>query len=69
MGQAHPIRPPRSRILVAGCTRSWAIDRIRRGYAPKGSIWYPGSFDRRPELGDLFAPDPDWRPPNLKRKE
>lgn len=64
MPGTHPVRPPRSRIIIAGCTRAWALDRVARGYAPKGSIWFAGAPGRRAHLGDLYEPDPDWNPPD-----
>lgn len=57
----YAVAKPRSAILTSGCTRSWARDHVARGYFPRGSIWFPGSVRGRPDLGDLFAPDPDWR--------
>lgn len=62
----YTYRQPRSKILLSECTSAWARDQVRRGAFPKGSIWVPGSTtgqDARPDLGDLFAPDPLWKPP------
>jgi len=58
-------RQPRSRVLLAECTKEWAREQVRRGMYPKGSIWVPGPCEgpgANPGLGDLFGPDPTWKP-------
>lgn len=61
----YGMRQPRSPVLVAECTKSWAWQQIQAGAYPKGAIWYPGCCEgagARPDIGDLFGPDPNWKP-------
>lgn len=64
-GRAYAIRAPRSAILKDGCTREWARERVSRGEFPKGSIWFPGAYRDNAAFGDLYAPDPNWKPGTL----
>lgn len=60
----YTIRQPRSAILAQECTRSWARTQVERGAFPRQSIWYPGCCEgatARPDIGDLFGPDPTWK--------
>lgn len=61
-------RQPRSQVVLAECTKAFAFGRIASGAYPKGCIWVPGPCsgrDARPEVGDLFGPDPAWTAPFL----
>lgn len=62
----YTVKQPRSRILIAECTKEWARAQVKAGAYPRGSIWYPGCCvggEARPEIGDLFAPDDTWKRP------
>lgn len=61
-GQIYYYRQPASRIIERKCTKGYAFGLIDRGIHPRGSIWCPGPLDDRPDIGDLFGPDPSWRP-------
>lgn len=58
-------RQPRSDVILRECTKSFAREQVKRGIHPKGSIWIPGCCEgshAQPEVGDLFGPDPTWKP-------
>lgn len=55
-------KPPRSAIREHGITKERAFNLIDIGVHPRGCIWCPGSLNDRPEIGDLFGPDPAWQP-------
>lgn len=55
-------RKPNSRLLERNVTKEYAFRLIDQGVHPRGSIWCPGPLDQRPDIGDLFAPDLDWKP-------
>jgi hypothetical protein len=55
-------KAPKSKILERNCRKEWAFQLIDQGVHPRGSIWCPGDFMDRRDLGDLFAPDPEWQP-------
>lgn len=55
-------KPPNSKIIEAHCTRDWARQLVDQGVHPRGSIWCPGGLNERPDIGDLYGPDPDWTP-------
>lgn len=65
-GRLYGYRPPASKIIEGNCTKEWARQLVEQGTHPRGSIWCPGSLtdgagDRaRPDIGDLYAPDPSW---------
>lgn len=64
----YTMRQPRSDVLLAECTKEWARKQVRAGAYPRQSIWYPGCCEgagARPEIGDLFGPDPSWQPAKL----
>lgn len=56
-------RKPVSRLLERNVTKEFAFRLIDQGVHPRGSIWCPGPLDSRPDIGDLFAPDPSWKRP------
>ncbi|WP_149299138.1 hypothetical protein [Aureimonas fodinaquatilis] len=61
----YDYRQPRSSVILRECTKSFAREQVNRGVHPKGSIWVPGNCEgshARPEMGDLFGPDPAWKP-------
>ena len=54
---------PRSQMIEHNLTKERAWQLIDGGVHPRGSIWCPGRFGEKPEIGDLFAPDEKWRGP------
>jgi hypothetical protein len=56
-------RPPRSAVLERRCTKDFARQLVANRVHPRGSIWCPGGVNDHPEYGDLYGPDPDWKPP------
>jgi hypothetical protein len=63
-GKLYGYKAPKSKIIERNCTKEWAFRLIDQGVHPRGSIWCPGDFMDRRDLGDLFAPDPEWQPAN-----
>lgn len=61
-------RKPTSELLERNVTKEFAFRLIDQGVHPRGSIWCPGSLDDRPDIGDLFAPDPAWKPARPKEE-
>jgi len=59
--QLFAYRPPDSKIIERNVTKDWAWELIRQGMHPVGSIWCPGQIGDRPDIGDLYGPDPDWQ--------
>lgn len=55
-------RKPNAPLLERNITKEYAFRLIDQGVHPRGSIWCPGPLDNRPDIGDLFAPDPKWKP-------
>lgn len=62
-GKLYRYKPPKSAMLKRSITKGDAWDGIEAGYWPRGSIWCPGQIGEKPELGDLYGPDPDWADP------
>jgi hypothetical protein len=58
----HAYHPPRSKVLERHITKAWAMQLLANGVHPRGCIWCPGPINDHPEYGDLYAPDPDWKP-------
>lgn len=61
-GKLYGYRQPKSAVLERRCTKEWARQLVNQGVHPRGSIWCPGSLNDKPEIGDLFGPDDDWKP-------
>lgn len=57
----YAYRRPNSKLIEANCSKDWAWQLCRQGIHPAGSIWCPGGLNERPDIGDLYGPDPDWR--------
>ncbi len=64
-GKLYGYKAPKSKIIERNCTKEWAFRLIDQGVHPRGSIWCPGDFMERRDIGDLFAPDPEWQPAKL----
>lgn len=68
-GSLYGFKQPKSKIIERKCTKEWARQLVQQGVHPRGSIWLPGPLSSgdgergRPEIGDLYGPDPDWRRP------
>jgi len=60
-GRLYGYHPPRSKVVERKCTKDWARQLVHQGIHPRGSIWCPGEITGKPEIGDLFGPDPWWR--------
>lgn len=54
-------QPPRSVIIHRGITKAQVRQYREQGAVEAGVIWMPGTDN--PAFGDLYAPDPDWKPP------
>jgi len=64
-GRYYRFRQPHSSVIASECTREWFRRQVDGGFFPKQSIWIPGSCvgaGSRPDIGDVFAPDPKWKP-------
>jgi hypothetical protein len=61
-GKLYGYKAPKSKIIERNCSKEWAFRLIDQGVHPRGSIWCPGDFMDRPDLGDMFAPDAEWHP-------
>jgi hypothetical protein len=59
-GTIYRYRMPKSQMLERNCSKDWARGLVRQGVHPHGSIWVPGTIGEKPEIGDLYGPDPDW---------
>jgi hypothetical protein len=62
-GRLYGYRAPKSKIVEPRCTKDWAAQLVAQGMHPHGSIWCPGDLGDRPDIGDLYAPDSEWKPP------
>lgn len=62
-GRWFGFHPPISKILEKRVTKEYARRLVDNGVHPRGCIWIPGSANDKPEIGELFAPDPDWKKP------
>lgn len=66
-GRIYGYRPPESKIIERRLTKDRARQLVKQGVHPLGSIWCPGPLTKgdgdpgKPEIGDLYAPDPEWR--------
>jgi hypothetical protein len=60
-GKLYRYKPPKSAILKRGIMKGDAWDAIENGVYPRGSIWCPGPIGDKPEVGDLYGPDPTWQ--------
>lgn len=60
-GRLYRYRAPKSAVLERRCTKDWARQLVNQGVHPRGSIWCPGPVSDKPEIGDLFAPDENWK--------
>lgn len=54
---------PKSKIIERRITWEYGRQLVDNGVHPRGSIWLPGDVLDHPEIGDMFAPDPDWQRP------
>lgn len=61
-GRPYRYSMPKSRILKQGCTKEWVRDQRAIGLLEPGVIWVPGPYAENAQWGDLFAPDPEWKP-------
>lgn len=61
-GGFYSYSAPKSKVIEKRCTKEWAFRLIDQGVHPRGSIWCPGDVREKPEIGDLYGPDPDWKP-------
>lgn len=66
-GKVYGYHPPKTNIIERRCTKDWARQLVNQGVHPRGSIWCPGALSSgdgergKPEIGDLYAPDPEWK--------
>lgn len=51
---------PKSKVVERNLTKEYGRQLVDHGVHPRGCIWLPGDFFDRPDIGDLFGPDPDW---------
>ncbi|HMF69152.1 MAG TPA: hypothetical protein VK602_16265, partial [Phyllobacterium sp.] len=61
----HAFAKPQSKLLARGITRDQVREGRGGGIYPPGCIWCPpplGDGGESRDFGDLYAPDPDWRP-------
>lgn len=56
-------RQPKSKQIERGVTKEYGRQLVDSGIHPRGSIWLPGDPESRPDIGDVYAPDPDWKLP------
>jgi hypothetical protein len=62
-GKLYGYKAPQSKILVRGIRAEIARMYVSNGAAPLGSIWCPGDLlEGNAAIGDLYGPDPDWKP-------
>jgi hypothetical protein len=62
-GKLYGYYPPNSDIVERSCTKEYARSLVDRGFRQRGCIWCPGGINDRPDIGDLYGPDPDWKGP------
>lgn len=60
-GKLYGYKPPKSQIIHRKITKDEAWRLLDMAAYPVGSIWCPGPIDDKPEVGDLYGPDPDWK--------
>lgn len=62
-GKWYSYRTPKSKLLERDLTKEYGKRLVDGGVHPRGSIWLPGAIGEKPEIGDLYGPDPDWKLP------
>jgi hypothetical protein len=69
-GKFYAYRQPKSKVIERKIGKEYARQLVDVGVHPRGCIWLPGDPQDKPEIGDLFAPDPEWkRPTPLNEKD
>lgn len=61
-GRLYNLNLPKSKIIARKVTKEDTREGRRCGIYPPGCIWRPGYTDDEPHIGDVYAPDPDWKP-------
>lgn len=62
-GTGYSYQMPSSKLLERKVTKEYGRQLVDNGVHPRGSIWVPGDPTDRPDIGELYGPDPDWRLP------
>lgn len=62
-GTAYSYKVPKSKLLERKVTKEYGRQLVDSGVHPRGSIWLPGDPTDRPDIGELYAPDPEWKRP------
>lgn len=62
-GKYYSYKSPKSELLESRVTKEYGRQLVDSGVHPRGSIWLPGDINDRPDIGDLYGPDPKWKLP------
>lgn len=68
-GRYYSYKSPKSPLLERKVTKEYGKRLVENGVHPRSSIWLPGDPESRPDIGDLYGPDPEWKLPVSLAKE